>query len=113
MALLQVRDLTVEFATDDGVVHAVNDVSYDLAEGETLGIVGESGSGKSVHVPGDARLLPRPPAPHQAGQVLFEGRDLLALGRAAMRSAARARDRHRVPGPDDLAQSGAADRRCR
>src|SRR3546814_1531605 len=49
-AILEVRDLTVEFATEAGTVHAVTDVSYALEEGEPLGIVGESGSGKSVHV---------------------------------------------------------------
>jgi len=85
VALLEVRDLTVEFATDDGVVHAVNGVSYDLAEGETLGIVGESGSGKSAHVLAMLDLLPRPPARIRTGRVLFQGRDLLTLAPTAMR----------------------------
>ena len=86
MALLEVRNLTVEFDTDDGVVHAVTDVSYELAEGETLGVVGESGSGKSAHVLAMLDLLPRPPARIRSGQVLFGGRDLLALDPAALRS---------------------------
>jgi peptide/nickel transport system ATP-binding protein/oligopeptide transport system ATP-binding protein len=85
VALLEVRNLTVEFATDDGIVHAVTDVSYDLAEGETLGVVGESGSGKSAHVLAMLDLLPRPPARIRSGRVLFGGRDLLGLDAAEMR----------------------------
>ena len=77
--LLEVRDLAVAFDTDGGAVHAVNGVSYTLHEGETLGIVGESGSGKSVHVLAMLGLIPRPPGRITGGQVLFEGRDLLAL----------------------------------
>jgi peptide/nickel transport system ATP-binding protein/oligopeptide transport system ATP-binding protein len=77
--LLDVRDLAVAFDTDGGAVHAVNGVSYTLHEGETLGIVGESGSGKSVHVLAMLGLIPRPPGRITGGQVLFEGRDLLAL----------------------------------
>ena len=59
--ILQVKDLVVRFDTQDGVVHAVNGVTYDLQEGETLGIVGESGSGKSVHVLSMLGLIPMPP----------------------------------------------------
>ncbi|KMO17805.1 ABC transporter ATP-binding protein [Methylobacterium platani] len=77
--LLDVRDLAVAFDSDGGTVHAVNGVSYGLREGETLGIVGESGSGKSVHVLAMLGLVPRPPGRITGGQVLFEGRDLLAL----------------------------------
>ncbi|MEN3149594.1 ABC transporter ATP-binding protein [Neorhizobium sp. IRAMC:178] len=77
--LLEVRNLTVAFDTPDGTVHAVNDVSYSLEEGETLGIVGESGSGKSVHALSMVGLIATPPGRIVRGKVLFNGRDLLAL----------------------------------
>jgi peptide/nickel transport system ATP-binding protein len=83
--LLDVRNLTVGFATPAGRVHAVNGVSYTLEEGETLGIVGESGSGKSVHVLAMLGLVPLPPGRIDAGEVLFEGRDLLKLAPAELR----------------------------
>ncbi len=83
--LLQIRNLTVAFDTPAGVVHAVNDVSYDLEEGETLGIVGESGSGKSVHVLAMTGLIAKPPGRIVAGSVLFEGRDLLAMPERELR----------------------------
>ena len=75
--LLDVRDLETKFFTPDGVVHAVNGLSYHLDEGETLGIVGESGSGKSVSVMSIMRLIPMPPGKITKGEVIFEGRDLL------------------------------------
>jgi oligopeptide transport system ATP-binding protein len=77
--LLEVRNLTVAFDTPAGTVHAVNDVSYSLEEGETLGIVGESGSGKSVHALSMVGLIATPPGRIVRGEVLFNGRDLLAL----------------------------------
>lgn len=83
--LLEVRNLTIAFDTPAGCVHAVNDVSYTLAEGETLGVVGESGSGKSVHVLAMLGLLPRPPARIVRGEVLFQGRNLLAMTEAELR----------------------------
>jgi oligopeptide transport system ATP-binding protein len=78
-ALLDVQDLTTRFYTLDGVVHAVNGISYTLEEGETLGIVGESGCGKSVSVLSVMGLIPDPPGKIAAGQVLYRGRDLLKL----------------------------------
>lgn len=83
--LLEIRNLTVAFDTPAGTVHAVNDVSYSVREGETLGIVGESGSGKSVHVLAMSGLLPRPPARIVSGEVLFRGEDLLKATPARLR----------------------------
>jgi oligopeptide transport system ATP-binding protein len=77
--LLQVRDLEVAFYTKDGVVRAVNGISYDVEPGDTLGIVGESGCGKSVSTMAMLRLIPEPPGKIEGGQVLLEGRDLLQL----------------------------------
>jgi ABC-type dipeptide/oligopeptide/nickel transport system ATPase component len=71
--LLEVRNLTVAFDTPGGMVHAVNDVSYALNEGETLGIVGESGSGKSVHVLAMLGLIPSRPAASPAGRCCSRG----------------------------------------
>jgi oligopeptide transport system ATP-binding protein len=83
--LLDVKGLQTEFHTAEGVVHAVNGVSYHLDEGETLGIVGESGCGKSVSALSIMRLIPHPPGRIVAGEVLFEGRDLLKLNDEEMR----------------------------
>ena len=84
--LLDVRGLKTQFYTQDGVVNAVNGISYTLNEGETLGIVGESGCGKSVGVMSLMRLIPMPPGKIVAGQVLFEGRDLMKVSDEEMRS---------------------------
>ncbi len=73
MALLEVRDLSVSFHTDDGVVHAVDGVSYSVDAGRALGIVGESGSGKSVSALSLLRLIPTPPGRIEAGRAVFEG----------------------------------------
>ena len=78
-ALLEVKGLETQFFTQDGVVHAVNGISYNLHEGETLAIVGESGSGKSVGVMSLIRLIPQPPGKIVAGEVWFDGRDLMRL----------------------------------
>src|SRR3954469_3099721 len=77
--LLQVRDLRTEFRTQDGVVHAVNGISYAVRAGEALGIVGESGCGKSVSALTLMRLIPTPPGRIAGGEVLYQGRDLLKL----------------------------------
>ena len=77
--ILSIRDLTVEFDTEDGVVRAVTNVSYDLQAGETLGVVGESGSGKSVSVMTMLGLIPRPPGRIVSGEALYKGRDLLTM----------------------------------
>ena len=78
--LLEVKNLKTQFFTQDGVVRAVNGISYTLDEGETLGIVGESGCGKSVGVMSLIRLIPTPPGKIVGGEVLFDGQDLLKAG---------------------------------
>lgn len=85
MSLLQVKDLKTYFYTDDGVVKAVDGVSYDLSEGETLGLVGESGCGKSVSALSILRLIPYPPGRIVGGEAIFEGRDLLKLSEEEIR----------------------------
>ncbi len=84
-ALLEVRDLHTQFDTLDGVVRAVDGVSFDLAAGETLGIVGESGCGKSVTALSILRLIPPETGRISAGSILFEGNDLARLGEEAMK----------------------------
>lgn len=77
--ILTVNNLETHFQTRDGIVHAVNGVSFFLKEGETLGIVGESGSGKSVTVMSMLRLIPTPPGKIVSGEVIYEGKDILKV----------------------------------
>ena len=77
--LLEVKNLKTQFFTQDGVVHAVNGISYHVDSGETVAIVGESGSGKSVGVMSLIRLIPQPPGKIVDGEVLFDGQDLLKI----------------------------------
>jgi oligopeptide transport system ATP-binding protein len=79
MALLQVKDLRTSFFTEEGEVHAVDGVTFEVEEGETLGLVGESGSGKSVSALSILRLIPNPPGKIVGGEVMFEGQDILKL----------------------------------
>jgi oligopeptide transport system ATP-binding protein len=83
--LLEIKDLRTSFYTDEGVVHAVNGVSYRLEEGEMLGVVGESGCGKSVHALSIMRLIPDPPGKIENGEIIFNGRNLLKLSGEEMR----------------------------
>ena len=83
--LLEVRNLDVQFKTQDGVVNAVNDVSFHLERGETLGIVGESGSGKSVTALSLMRLIPNPPGKIVGGTIMFDGENLLDYSEEEMR----------------------------
>ncbi|HET9007558.1 MAG TPA: ATP-binding cassette domain-containing protein, partial [Actinomycetes bacterium] len=69
--VLEVRNLTVEFPTDDGIVHAVRGVSFDLHPRQVLGIVGESGSGKSVSMLSVLGLIPQPPGRIASGEAIF------------------------------------------
>jgi oligopeptide transport system ATP-binding protein len=77
--LLDVQGLETQFKTPDGVVHAVNGISFNLKEGETLGVVGESGCGKSVTMHSVMGLIPSPPGKVTAGKAFFSGQDLLKM----------------------------------
>ena len=83
--LLEVKDLKTHFFTLDGVVKAVDGVSYDLNEGETLGLVGESGCGKSVSALSVMRLIPDPPGKIVNGEILLDGEDILQISMEDMR----------------------------
>jgi len=83
--LLEVKDLKTYFYSFDGIVKAVDGVSFDIKEGETLGLVGESGCGKSVSAMSILRLIPNPPGRIINGEIIFEGQDLLKLSDEEMR----------------------------
>jgi oligopeptide transport system ATP-binding protein len=83
--ILDVQGLETTFRTPDGVVHAVNGVSFGLAEGETLGVVGESGCGKSVTMLSVLGLIPSPPGKIETGKAIFAGHDLLKMSNEEIR----------------------------
>ncbi|MBN8538816.1 MAG: ABC transporter ATP-binding protein [Deltaproteobacteria bacterium] len=83
--LLEVKNLKTGFKTDDGHFLAVDDISFKLEEGKTLGIVGESGCGKSVTALSIMRLIPTPPGKIEGGEILFNGKNLLSLSDEEMR----------------------------
>ncbi len=84
-ALLDVRNLVTYFYTQDGVVRAVDGVSYSVTRGETIALVGESGCGKTVSALSMLRLIPEPPGKIVSGEVIFDGTDLLKLSREEIR----------------------------
>jgi oligopeptide transport system ATP-binding protein len=84
--ILSVEGLETQFHTQDGTVHAVNGVSFNLKEGETLGIVGESGCGKSVTMMSMMRLIPTPPGKIVAGRAMYQGKDLLKISNEEIRN---------------------------
>ena len=102
--ILEIRDLTVEFGTEDGVVKAVTGVSYDLHPGEVLGIVGESGSGKSVSMLSVLGLIPMPPGRITAGEALYKGRDLVKMTKDELRELRGGEMADDLPGSDDFAR---------
>lgn len=85
MSILEVRNLSTYFFQEDSVIKAVDDVSYDLEKGETLGLVGESGSGKSVSALSLMKLIPEPPGRIVGGEVIFNGQELLNLSEQEIR----------------------------
>jgi peptide/nickel transport system ATP-binding protein len=84
--LLQISGLKTHFATDDGIACAVDGVDLTVDRGETLGVVGESGCGKTVTALSVLKLIPMPPSRIVAGEILWQGRDLVPLGREQMRA---------------------------
>ena len=78
-SILKVENIATRFRTQEGLVHAVNGISFELKKGELLGVVGESGAGKSVTMMSLLKLLPIPPAEIVSGKAKFEGHDLLKL----------------------------------
>lgn len=84
-SLIQIRNLSVEFQTDDGSVKAVKNISFDIPRGKTVGLVGESGSGKSVTSLSVMRLIPNPPGKVTSGEIIYEGKDLLKISEPEMR----------------------------
>jgi len=86
-SLLEVQNLRTQFKLQEGIVRAVNGISFSLERGETLGIVGESGSGKSVSMLSVMRLIPEPPGRIVEGSILLSGQDLMKLGEEEMRRA--------------------------
>lgn len=84
--LLEVKGLSTHFFTDDGVVKAVDNITYDIQEGETLGLVGESGCGKSVSALSLLRLIPTPPGKIVSGEIIFEGENILNLNDQQLRA---------------------------
>ena len=83
--MLEVRDLTISFRSDDGDIPAVRSVSFNVQKGETLAIVGESGSGKSVTAMALTRLLPEPAALYESGEILLEGKSILQMDEKRLR----------------------------
>ncbi len=83
--LLQVEKLVVQYTAGEEVIEAVNDVSFTLEKGETIGLVGETGAGKTTIVKSILRILPDPPAKVKSGKIYFEGKELLGLGEHTMR----------------------------
>ena len=86
MALLEIKNLTIEYEVEKVVVHAVNDVSLSIEQGETLGLVGETGAGKTTTAKGILGLIPDPPGRVVSGEVLYKGEDLLKKSNKEMRA---------------------------
>lgn len=85
-ALVEFKNLKTYFYTNKGIVKSVNDVSFDIKKGETIGIVGESGCGKSVTAMSLMRLIPSPPGKIESGDILFEGNSILSMSEKEVRN---------------------------
>lgn len=85
MSILDIKDLEIQFQTDDGCAKAVNKVNLSLEEGDTLGLVGETGAGKTTTALGIMRLISDPPGKYVGGEILFRGKNLLEISETEMR----------------------------
>jgi len=85
MKQLEIKNLTIHYETENGSVEAVNNVSFSLEKGHTLGLVGETGAGKTTTALGIMRLVPDPPGVIKSGEIFFEGKDLLKVSEREMR----------------------------
>ena len=85
MKLLEIKDLVIQYKSDDTIVHAVNGINLSLEAGDTLGLVGETGAGKTTTALGILGLIPNPPGEIVSGEIIFEGRDLRQVSEKEMR----------------------------
>lgn len=85
MGLLEIKDLSIQYVTDENTISAVNGVSFSLEEGTTLGLVGETGAGKTTTALGIMRLVPDPPGKITGGEILYKGEDLFQRSEREMR----------------------------
>ena len=83
--LLNIKNLAIQYATEDGIVKAVNGIDIELNKGETLGLVGETGAGKTTTALGLMRLVPNPPGKIVSGEINFAGKDILKISEEEMR----------------------------
>ena len=83
--ILEIKDLTIHYVLEDSTVHAVNNISFSIADGQTLGLVGETGAGKTTTALGVMRLIPEPPGQVISGEILYHGEDILKLPGSRMR----------------------------
>jgi len=84
--LLEIKDLVIQYITDDGIVHAVNGLNFKMAKGETIGLVGETGAGKTTTALGVLRLVPNPPGKIISGEIWLDGKNIVTATEAEMRA---------------------------
>lgn len=104
--LLEVKNLKTYFYTDEGVVKSVDDVSFDVEKGKTLGIVGESGCGKSITSLSIMQLVETPPGKIVGGEIIYQGENLLEKIKIKCVRFSGGRNRYDLPGADDFSESG-------
>ena len=97
MAVLEINDLVVDFETDQGIVQAIDHLTLSVREGEIVGLVGESGCGKTTVARCILGVLPQPPARIRAGEILFQGQDLLRVSEADLTTRVRGKAMTFIP----------------